>query len=684
MQVEFEGKTYEFPDDASDDEIAAALDGASPAAEQPSVAKDMALAAPSGLVRGAAETAMFPATAARAGASGLEWLADKGDSAIRALIGAEPATEAETNFRHDLFDQLPAGKFLSAISAPQDAVRDVMHDNLYEAKTMPGKFVETGAEFMTPGAIPSKAARLAPNAIDKAARYGEDFVGNVVLPAVGSEGLGQMTEGTFLETPARILGALFGNAGTSVARAANAPESIVRRATPDMTDAEWQKAIALQNNQTGVRVTGPEAISQVKGGGAALPQVQRYVEGSVDGRNRMSPFFAERPGQVDTAVNDVLDLISPQTPDPFDLGRRVPAAAGEVVDQTRKDINKQTRPLYDSAETQTIPAAEFAAIQANPSFAAAVERLRADPELGPRYANLPDNAVGVVDAASKDMFSRGEAMANKANPLYGPEKGALNTGAAADARNTASRSSPEYAQAIAEQDVLRDNILGPLEQGPVGQVSRAKDTASAGNAILPKNPMVGAGPQAGDAVAKLSAQDPEAIAALVRQNLADRFQTAATETQTGSKEFSGAKFHKDVAGNEARQETLDAVLSALPGGPSQKAAEVLEILETTGRRYPQNSATSFNDAIADDIAAMNGRGQAASAFTSAGLSIPVRVADWARRTGHRRSVGNLADMFIAPDSVEQIRSAANRGIEINAGEALIRSLLQSGVIAGNQ
>jgi hypothetical protein len=52
----------------------------------------------------------------------------------------------------------------------------------------------------------------------------------------------------------------------------------------------------------------------------------------------------------------------------------------------------------------------------------------------------------------------------------------------------------------------------------------------------------------------------------VRQNLADRYARANTETQTGSREFAGAKFHKDVAGNDTRQAVLDAVLREVPGG----------------------------------------------------------------------------------------------------------------------
>lgn len=679
MQIEFEGKQYEFPDDATDDEIAAALETAapSPAAAQPSVGYDMAASAAAGVPRGIVETAMSPVSIGRMAEQGAGWLFDKGEAGVRALVGAEPVDQAA---RDELDQQRWSTQIGDLIFGAQDAVRGVMDDTLYEPQTSPGKFAGAVTEFAAPGAWPSKAARHAPDIASKVGKYAEDFMGNVVAPAVLSEGAGQLTEGSQYEWLARILGAVTGNVGTAGARAYSAPESIVRRATGEMSDADWQKAIALQNNPTGVKLTGPEAIAQAKNGATALPSVQRYVEGSVDGRARMAPFIAARPGQVDTAVGGVLDAVGPQAADPFVLGPKAAAAGENVVAGVKEDINAQTRPLYQAAEPQLIPDAEFAPVAADPRFQAGLARLRADPELAPEFANLPDNSVGIVDAVTKDMFARGEAMQNSANPLYGPYKGALNTGGGVSARDTASRASPEYAQALGEQDVLRETILGPVEQGPVGKVAAAKDTAGAGNALLPQNPMTGAGPATADATRRLVAEDPDTIQGLIRQNLGDRYQKATTETQNIGTDFAGAKFHKDVAGNAARQETLNAVLGALPNAPTALADEVLEILQATGRRMPQNSATSFNDSIAGDISAMNGRGQVGAALASGGLSIPVRVADWARRTGHRNSVGALADMFVDPNSVEQIRNAANRAPRVNAGEALIRTLLQSGVI----
>ncbi|MER9758481.1 hypothetical protein [Mesorhizobium sp. M0138] len=239
----------------------------------------------------------------------------------------------------------------------------------------------------------------------------------------------------------RFLGAGFGNAGVAATRSYNAPGAAVRRATEGTTDAEWAAAKALQDNNTGIALSGPEAHAQAREGASKLLDLQRVVEGSATGGNKTGPFYAQRPAQVDAAVGRQLDEIAPQSPDPYALGPRAAEAAGNVIDKTRQNINAQTRPLYDAAQPQQIPTAEFAPIAGDPRFVAGLKRLRENKELAPDYANMPDNSVGVVDAVTKDMAARGEALSTVANPLYGPEIAGKSTAGAANARATLRRRS---------------------------------------------------------------------------------------------------------------------------------------------------------------------------------------------------------------------------------------------------
>lgn len=639
---------------------------------------DFAYSLAAGVPRGMVEYGMLPVTASRLVKEGGLGLYDK-------IAGTTPEEQAQRS-AEDKDSYL--GSFLQRMFDGQDAIRGKMDENLYEPRGRAGKFGRTIGEFAAPASLAGKAGAAATTGREVARNVAENAVGNVVLPAVASEGAGQLAEDSGHEGLARFLGALFGNAGVAAGRSLSAPEAFVRRATGDMTDADWAAAKALQDNKTGVALSGPEAIAEAKGGASAMPDILRIVEGSVEGRARTAPFFAQRPGQVDTAVNNTLDEIAPQHPQPSTLGPSAAEAAGNVIDKTRKSINDEVRPLYQAAEEQTVPVGQFAD---DPRYVAGVERLRANPELAPDYMTspvgpagpvspqpLPANSVKMVDAVTKDLNARGEVLANKDNPLYGPELAGKSKAAAADARDAATTSSPEYAQALAEQEALRRTVLNPLEQGPVGRVAAAKDTTGAGNALLPQNPLTGSAGEASDATKRLVAEDPETTKALVRQNLADRHTKATTETQGNNRDFAGAKLHKDIAGNKTRQDVLDAVLREASPKAGVSMKDLLEVLHATGWRQPIGSRTAFNAAGQEALGSASPAAAVFDIVKSVGGSIINKAGDATKRAALRGNTKTLADMFIAPDSVELIRKAAARGPKNTMPDALRRTGAETG------
>lgn len=635
----------------------------------------------SGAVEGLVETAMLPVTAGRLAESGSKALFDTGEGWVRSLLGMDPVSDEEWATRDQLSEERPS--ISNALFGGQDAVRDVMDDTLYDPQTKVGEYANMIGQFVAPGGLPSKATRAAPTAARMAGEYTEDLIRNAVLPAVVAQGAGDLPgiDGTAAEPWVEMAGAVAGGGAGAMYKAANAPESVVRRAVGDPDAVDWDRARALQNNNAGVALTGPEAISQAQGGASALPDVMRVVEGSIDGGPVMAPFFSQRAGQVQAAANTTFDQIAPQSAQPSALGPRVSAAAGEVIDDVRQDINTSTRPLYQAAEPQLIPEAEFAPIAADPRFQAALARLRGNAEIAPDFAGMPDNSIAIVDAAVKDMFARGEAMSVAANPIYGPYLGSLNTTGATTARNVATNNSPEYAQALAEQAHLRQTQLDPLENGPVGQIAAANTTQEAGAAILPRNPLVGSEGETMDAVMRLLAQDPDATPQLIRQTMADRFNSALTETQQGAQDFAGAKFHKDIVGNPQREATLDAVLEAL-NNPEAAAAfpEMLDVFQATGRRKPIGSATEFNRTINTDLGSASPFARTIDLAKSLGTSFITNAGDATKRVAQRNSTRALAQMFTDPDAVDLIRMALLKGPDTNFGEALTRLSAQTAPI----
>ncbi|MCP3367737.1 hypothetical protein [Bradyrhizobium cajani] len=92
-------------------------------------------------------------------------------------------------------------------------------------------------------------------------------------------------------------------------------------------------------------------------------------------------------------------------------------------------------------------------------------------------------------------------------------------------------------------------------------------------------------------------------------------------------------------------------------------------------RKPQGSATEFNRQITHDLSLPPVSAEIAAAAKSGGLSALTSVRDRIKRASVGRGTGQLADMFLAPDSVEQMRGVAARAAEAPMADGLLRQLM---------
>lgn len=835
-----------------------ATPAAAPAAK-PNTLVDAAESFASGIPRGLVETIMLPATVNRLAKKGIAYGFDKGEDLVRSALGLDPADPALREKAHDNFEN---GGIDGVVNSGQDLVRQGMDAVLHKPETRAGRFAGTIGEFVAPGGIPSKSVRAAPTLARKAGEYAADLTRGAVAPAVGSETLGELTEGSKYETPARVLGALFGNVGAGLAKTSVAPEMVLRRATGNADDINWERAVALQNNPHGVRLTGPEAITQAQEGASALPNLQRVVEGSVEGRSATAPFFSARPGQVDHALSEFLDKVAPQSSSPSTLGPRASRAAegaisaspegqalndaifgagprttamqaGETIQPELRrtfegregmrnaladadyeaarnapanvpvadmqPVDTTVRPAFTSIQPQAaeegaaarmvpenVPArvetptltsrtgGEMVQVDARPvvqfidglipdARAGAQDALRqvrgmlhdsggvdtgvngldaARGQIGdmitaarqggqmqtaevlgqvqrhldqalssvPEYANArqgfqaasaplePFQSPGMAKVVSRDEFNRqfSTPPENVADAISTPSEARnFNRVASPEARTAMENriatkildqatdgsgnvSGERLASALrGQEDLLAEfpNVAQRLQAvmdasgnmaaartGPLGRVAEAKDTSTAGNAILPQNPLVGSEGETADAVRRMAAQDVEGTSGLVRQIMGDRYAKAATETQEGSREFAGAKFHKDVAGNDQRRATLEAALGALPDNRgATDLSSLLDTLQATGRRKAIGSATEFNRSLNADLGSASPMARAFDTAKTLGASFVTNAGDAVKRHAMRNSINTLAEMFTHPQSVEMIREALSRG-----------------------
>jgi hypothetical protein len=93
-------------------------------------------------------------------------------------------------------------------------------------------------------------------------------------------------------------------------------------------------------------------------------------------------------------------------------------------------------------------------------------------------------------------------------------------------------------------------------------------------------------------------------------------------------------------------------------------------------RKPQGSATAFNQQISHELALPPISAELAAAAKTGGLSAFAAVRDRAKRAWLGRGTSTLADMFLAPDSVEQIRGISQRAAQTPMTDAMLRQMLQ--------
>jgi hypothetical protein len=155
----------------------------------------------------------------------------------------------------------------------------------------------------------------------------------------------------------------------------------------------------------------------------------------------------------------------------------------------------------------------------------------------------------------------------------------------------------------------------------------------------------------------MNAQDPTAFPGLARTWLQNAFNDATQRIQSGDNRMMGANFAKDVFGTDQQranfQEVLRGVAQAHGVDPNQLvqgANTLMQTLEATGKVPGSGSPTATRGQLADQLSKSRfADGVSAISSNPLGfLSTRIRGAMMAGR------YGQLADVFTAPDSVQQI------------------------------
>jgi len=539
-----------------------------------------------------------------------------------------------------------------------------------------GELLGGAATSAIPGAWAARGATTASRA----------FRGLGVGTGVGAaQGAGE-AEGTVGDrAQAALIPALAGGAtgalipllmrGTRMTSAGNETEAwklLARNnaATPaDINAAER----LMQQSQGTVPLTWAEALSQVTNGRVNLAPIQRFAEQSTGGSPIMSAAMADRPGQVQAAMGSRAPRIGPAI-DPAVLGGTIQRAAEGEIERVTDAINAATRGLYRSSASTPADPAAFAALQADPLFAAGLRELRDSDTLARMIDGYPDNSVQVLDAVAQYLErSRATRSAVAGDNL----SATIQRGVADDARAAATTASPQYGQARQQQAIMRRTDLEPLQQGPIGAMSETADVSRQLNTLFARSPLESSDKAIGDAVSRLAAADPDAASALVRQHIVSTFNESTRALQGGGNQFGGANFVADLLGNSQQARNLQAAVTALPNGQNTWAGlrQFADVLEATGRRAPANSATTFNQMLREQASRGGGVGNLITLLASPGKAASA-VRSWYADMRLGRNGAALAEILTNPDNAALWRRMAMGGSQTDLEEialALINS-----------
>lgn len=532
---------------------------------------------------------------------------------------------------------------------------------LYQPQTKAGAYARTINQFTPASLAPGGAVRRA---------------ANVVVPAVASEAAGQATKGTPAEPYARIVAALAAGGGVALAGRGGPDTRLLAEASRGATDQQIAGARALMADaeQRGVRLTMAEALQQVTNGATGMGRMQRVVEGTPAGNERVAPVMAERPAQTRAALQGYADTIAPPTNQPSMVGAAASESADHALTGVRQEINAQARPYYENLPWIEIGDQPYEPLLTNPAYTEALAAVRGNRVLGPPLEHLSDRNASVINEVVKHLDTQAEnARPGPMNPGGNNQLSAAYGNAAGQARAIMEQFVPEWSQARDTISQGRAARLAPLQRGPLGAIAGADDIGQQTRALFPAQPSEGAPAETATALQMLGGPVSDPGRGLVRQHLMNSANEATQDLQSGPNQWGGARWAATQMGNPEQAATLEAGVGAV-GGDVDNLRRLAEVLRATGRREQPGSMTAYNTRALEEL----GKAGVVGEGLRTGLNPPgifrrfgQGFQDWQTE----RNAGRLAEAILAsPDEAQRIllhaRAVVPRGQGLETIERL--------------
>jgi hypothetical protein len=432
----------------------------------------------------------------------------------------------------------------------------------------------------------------------------------------------------------------------------------LRGVTPEQI--KLAQALQYDSARQGAPITGAEAIAQITGNKSLLG-TQRFVENSQASMPIMNQFMTDRPaGQRQAFESSVFNIGQiPSYATPLNLEK----TAGKLIKGAETSVTANVDPYFKQAGKQAVPNIDIEGMMQNPKIADAVQAVRSSGKYG--LKNEPANSVKTLIAAKQFLD---DEYAKQMNPMTGAEKNASRVTWSANRQldDFLNRVSPDYAQGSRKFEVAQKTQLGPLREGPVGQIAEGADAAQV---LMPQKPVSLYPADIKRTVELLRRKDPEALPSFVRQQLEATFNESAQNLQGGPNQMGGPKFVANIAGNKQQRDNLRTLITESSGMQAWQGFEkFMDTMEAQGQRLPANSATTFNEMARQEM----GGGILSKAATPLQ---PSRVAKFFEEYQMGNNSKKLAEMLVDPDSVNKLEQLARTGPKSLKSQAIVNSLL---------
>jgi len=430
----------------------------------------------------------------------------------------------------------------------------------------------------------------------------------------------------------------------------------LRGVTPEQM--QLAKLLMQDSARQGSPITGAEAIAQITGNKALLG-TQRFVENAQGSMPIMNDFMVNRPAGQRQAFEGAVQNIGPQPTSATPINMK--NAATELIGGAKASLQQNNDALYKQAgRVNVYPAPP---VFANPRIEEAVNEVTKTAKYGVKGGN--PNSFETLIAAKKYLD---DEYATQMSGATGLQVGAssITKTAKNELNDYLKENSAQYKRAAGNYTTAKTQQINPIEEGPVGQISKGADAAQV---LMPSKPVALYEKDIKRTVDLLRRKDPEAVPSFVRQQLEANFNEAAQNLQSGPNQMGGPKFVANIAGNEQQRKNLRELVVEGSGMQAWQGFEkFMDTMEAQGQRLPANSATTFNEMARQEM----GGGILSKVATPLQ---PSRVAKFFEEYQMGNNSKKLAKMLVDPDSVNKLEELARTGPKSLKNQAIVNSLL---------